>query len=303
MLYLVLLLNFQFSFANEIDKLTTTEDVVAFVRKVNPDFANDKFEIRPTEVIAKDLACGGIFKDWSIRNWEKADLNNDGLTDLLIMPYRGGYQSYVIIDKGNSEFKLHQVSRSSFEDCELSKPLRIGDRNYLRIYQKSLELISLTDEKEVILVDTLTFKFDELIELNDQAADYRIRSVELRRTSSEIGPPVFLLKINSRGDTEYDRETFFVYKGKEVSTFPKGIFKKDLGRDAFTGLEELLRYIRVKELKNSYSVPWFHAGTGTLIVKFESGEVTTISDYGLQGTFGLMAVYSRLTEIATKTEW
>jgi hypothetical protein len=300
-LSLVLLLYFHFSFATEIDKLTTTEDVVAFVRKVNPDFANDKFQIRPTEVIAKDLACGGVFKDWNIRNWEKTDLNNDGLTDLLIIPYWSGYHSYLIIDKGNEEFRLHQVFTGYSEECEFSKPFRIGTKNYLKIYQKSLEMISLSDEKVVIRIDTLTFNYDQLVELNDQSADYKIRSVELKQTGSDVGSPVFSIKIDNEGLTEYDRETFFVHKEKGISTFPKGIFKKDLGREIFIGLEEILRYIRVKELKNSYSVPWFHAPSGTLTVEFENGEVKKISDYGLQGTFGLKAVYSRLTEIANKT--
>ena len=294
-----------FSLANTIDRLRTTEEVVEFAKSVNPDFNKDtrfKFQLRASETIAKDLQCGGIVDEWNIKNWEKADLNNDGLTDLLIMPYWYEYKSYAIIDKGKGRFKVHEISRSPFEECELSKPLRMGKKNYLKIYQKRQETISLTDVKEVIVVDTLTFKFDELVELNDQPADYSIRSVTLQQSSSEIGPPVFSLKITREGDTEYDREPSYVYKDKEVSLVRKGNFKKNLGQETFIGLVEMLNYIKIKELRDSYSVSWFHAGNITLTVEFANGEVKEISDYGMQGTFGLMAVYSRLTELASQIE-
>jgi len=84
LVFIFLLLLSKQALSNTIDDLKTDGEVNAFVKAQNPDFVkyNDgKFEIRATNLIAKDLSCNGIFESWQIRNWEKADITNDGLTD------------------------------------------------------------------------------------------------------------------------------------------------------------------------------------------------------------------------------
>lgn len=87
LVFIFLLLLSKQALSNTIDDLKTDGEVNAFVKAQNPDFVkyNDgKFEIRATNLIAKDLSCNGIFESWQIRNWEKADITNDGLTDQFL---------------------------------------------------------------------------------------------------------------------------------------------------------------------------------------------------------------------------
>jgi hypothetical protein len=60
-------------------------------------------------------------------------------------------------------------------------------------------------------------------------------------------------------------------------------------------------YIDVRSLEDNYAVNWTDYPTATLTVIFSDQSTKVIRDYGLQGTFGLSAVYSKMMEIAT--EW
>lgn len=60
--------------ANRIDSLKTDDDVVAFLKSINPDFRSDKYkqiELHNTEQVRKDLDCDGMASQWQIQNWKK----------------------------------------------------------------------------------------------------------------------------------------------------------------------------------------------------------------------------------------
>ena len=96
-------------FANKIDDLKTSKDIENFVKEVEPRFAKEKFKdwdygnfrIVSTDSVYEGLKCNEHFSKSEIKNWQKVDINNDGLTDLLFIPHFYGYSQYVIIDSGN----------------------------------------------------------------------------------------------------------------------------------------------------------------------------------------------------------
>src|ERR1700744_1372454 len=93
---LTLLLIAQYVLANKIDKLNTAEDVASFITSLDKKFHKKNIStpvIKPTDEILKDNTCAIPFE---IKNWVKADFNNDGLTDLLAIAYwQREYHSYV----------------------------------------------------------------------------------------------------------------------------------------------------------------------------------------------------------------
>ena len=104
--------------ANQIDNLKTDKDVLEFLKKINADFRSEKFqaiEIRSTAMIRKDLSCNEMAEKWEVNNWEKSDLNGDGLTDLVVILYWYDYGIYAVIDKGSDNFNLLTLSNNIFD--------------------------------------------------------------------------------------------------------------------------------------------------------------------------------------------
>ena len=124
-------------FGNKIDELNTTKEVIEFVKTVHPeygivrykDFKYGIFDIESIDSIYNQLKCKGIFKIDEIKNWQKIDVNNDGLTDLIFISHFYGYTQNVIIDEGDNGFKLIR-NIINFDECEYIKPIKVQGENY-----------------------------------------------------------------------------------------------------------------------------------------------------------------------------
>lgn len=300
-----IILTFIFSnivFGNKIDNLKTTKDVIEFVKTVNPeygiirykDFKYGIFDINSTDSIYSQLKCKEIFKIDEIKNWQKIDINNDGLTDLIFISHYYGYTQNVIIDKGKDEFKLIR-NIINFDECEYIKPIKIQDKNQLRIRKVNLPFDFDDNIEKYIKIDTLTYKYDSFIELNDKVIiDNKIKSIEIKTNFCFGNCPVFRLTINKNGEAEFDGIEFTKFKGKS---------KKQLTQRSVDEIFDIINYIEIKKLKDNYEVNYTDASTATLDIFFEDGSIKKIKDYGLSGTYGLSTLYSKLTQLGTETEW
>jgi hypothetical protein len=300
-----IILTFIFSnivFGNKIDNLKTTKDVIEFVKTVYPeygiirykDFKYGIFDINSTDSIYSQLKCKEIFKIDEITNWQKIDINNDGLTDLIFISHFYGYTQNVIIDKGKNEFKIIR-NIIKFDECEYIKPIKVQDKNELRIRKVNLPFDFDDDIEKYIKIDTLTYKFDSFIELNDKVIiDNKIKSVEIKTDYCFGTCPVFKLIIDKNGLAEFDGIGFTKFNGKSI---------KQLDLKCVGEIFDLLNYIEIKKLNDYYEVNYTDASTATLDIFYEDGSIKKIKDYGLSGTYGLSALYSKLTKIGTETEW
>ncbi|WP_424493266.1 DUF6438 domain-containing protein [Salinimicrobium sp. GXAS 041] len=278
--------------------MQTTEEVEKFVKEVEPLFTkykHSKYRMLSTEDLAYKLNCNGIFEQWGIKNWEKTDINNDGKTDLLfiISSKNGDPYTFLIIDKGLKGFKNISLSKNSFEKCELFKPTQIGENVYLKSYILKQKEIGLMEYEEFVVNDTLTFKFDEIVEKQENPAKYKIKAIEYSTGCSD-GCPVFSFKMKSDGTAYYNGKYYAEVHGARTLKINQTKFKE---------MEKLLGYIRVKELNDKYNVPWFHAKTGFLRITFSDNTQKTINDYGSIGTFGLSAVYTKIEDIVRNEIW
>ena len=301
LLTIYLLLISQNILANKIDSLKTDCEVEAFLQTFNKDslnIYNQAPKILTTDSLRRRLSCSGIFNKWKIKNWEKADFNNDGKSDIIITAFWYQFQVFVVIDQGNNTFKLIQVSKNIFEDCELAKPLKLGKQTLLLFYQKKHEYIN--DNKtalkvrDVDQIDTLIYKFNDFVERNKRPANYQINSV-LFSTSSCLGNcPVYTLTI------DYNRNVIY----EAISHNSKqGNFTSVISDSTYQQLILLINYLSIKKLANYYVVDWTDDQTAYLKVKFKDGTVKEIRDYGLIGTWGLNRLYKMFAQIKDTQTW
>jgi len=293
-LIIIFLLFSNQAFSNKIDSLNTDKDVEEFLKGLNKDFAKDgRFKIQPTELLAKSLDCEGVFQQWKMKNWEKVDITNDGLTDLIFIANWYNYISYALIDKGGNNFSFFRFSKNSFENCEFVKPIRIGSKNYLKIFRKTNEPDTTNKQpfsyKSVLIFDTLTFNFNSFIELNElKQSPNQIESIEINTSYCFGTCPSFNLKLLKNGTANFEGIGYTKQEGKST---------KRLSPETFKELAALATYINIKNLKDNYAVNWTDDQTAILKITFNDKSTKVIRDYGLQGTFGLSAIYSKLMKI------
>ena len=289
-------------FGNKIDNLKTTNDVIKFVKTVYPEYGiiRDKgfrygiFYIESIDSIYDQLKCKEIFKIDEIKNWQQIDINNDGLTDLIFISHYYCYTQNVIIDKGKDEFKLIR-NIINFDKCEYIKPIKVKHKNELRIRKANLPFDFDVSIEKYIKVDTLTYKYDSFVELNNKVIiDNKIKSIEIKTNYCFGTCPVFKLTINKNGLGEFDGIEYTKFRGKSI---------RQLDQRDVDEIFDLLNYIEIKKLNDYYEVNYTDASTAILDIIFEDGSIKEIKDYGLSGTYGLSALYSKLTKLETETQW
>jgi hypothetical protein len=289
-LLIIIFLISNLTFANRIDRLKTTEDVVSFVKKVSPELTKSKWvelKIPSTNNISKEFNCNGIFNFWEIKNWEKTDLNNDGKTDLLFIADYYQIDTYAIIDNGFFDYSTYLLSTNTYEPCQLFKPIKVKNENFLKIYTAKTKSVSLTEFEKTTIIDTLTFKYDQFVEVNKNPADYSIKLIEYNSA-------LFSIKIKSDGTTYYNGH-------REAAV--EETRKIKISSKKFRKLENLFNYIRVKELKNEYEIAELHGTNAYLKITFEDNFIKEIKDYGSIGTYGLRGIYENLENIVKNEIW
>jgi len=271
-------------FANRVDNLKTDNDVLEFLKSINPDFRSERYDpiqLRSTETIRNDLNCDGLADQWQVKNWEKSDFNEDGLTDLSVILYWYNYGVYVVMDDGHDDFKLIPLSYNIHEKCKLAKSIILKGKPALLFSEKKL-------------IDTLIYKYYGFIELNNHPPDYSIDSIEFRTGACYGNCPVFSIKIGKDRKAVYEAGMYNPKQGKFTST---------LEYDKSEAIFDLIKYLDVKKLNDMYNVSWTDDQTCWLTVKFTDGTVKMIRDYGLKGTFGLRMLYSVFLDLRVSQEW
>lgn len=274
-----------------IEQLKTTEEVEAFVRSRDPKINGPeatKFHIKSNDVLSRELECGGIFEDWKIKNWEKADLNNDGTTDLLLIGEWNGPYPMVVLDLGEDVYKFIRLKRNSFEPCELFKPIRIKEKTYLKAYGRQSTRSGLSPDGPRYKTDTLSFFNNTLVKYNPQPKNKAISSIKLNTSACFGMCPEFYLEITPDDQADFNGLQHTPVIGKSSFKLKEGSYKE---------LMDLLNYMDVEHLKSNYAVGWTDDQTGTLTVTFADGHSKTIVDYGMQGTPGLKAVFRKMIAI------
>ncbi|HYC40762.1 MAG TPA: DUF6438 domain-containing protein [Chitinophagaceae bacterium] len=271
---------------NRIDSLGNDAEVLAFLKSVNKDFNSERFELRSTAALRRDLECNGMAESWQIKNWDRADFDGDGRNDLLIMPFWMDYGVYVIMDRGANRFETITLSYNIFDKCELARIADAGGRAALYYY--------LSPSRGRSRGDTLVYRHGGFVEYNATPAQKKIDSISFRTGYCFGSCPVFSIRLDAEGKAVYEAGAYNPKMGTYSATFSRSFLDELLA---------LVHYVDPARLADDYKVSWAEDQTAWLRVRYADGSVKEIRDYGLKGNFGLRLLYSKFFEMRGSQPW
>lgn len=287
------------SYANRIDQLKTDQEVADFI--VSLDSAgfhgkySPKFYVPSTDSLWRKIPKAAEAK---IRNWEKADLNGDGLTDIVVLGNWYSTMPFVAIDIGNDKFKLMRLQYSHGSE-EFAKIIRLKNQLLLLFYGSKQYINkkgkTLADYyKDTTTIDTLIYRFNSFVEYNPHPKSKKIASITFTTNTCLGICPKFVLTINRQGMAIYDGDSY---------AEPEGKHRLKIAMADLQPLYDALNYIDFKKIREHYAVPWTDSPTATLSITFADGSIKKISDYGERGTWGLRKIYGIFFKLYSTQAW
>ncbi|TSJ40459.1 hypothetical protein FO440_11935 [Mucilaginibacter corticis] len=295
------------SFANKVDDLKTDSDIVKFIQPLQENFNYKdapKLIMLSSEELVKRHSCDSLAGTWHIKNWEKADFNNDHKTDLLaIINWYDTDCDFIAIDKGDNTFQLIQIGGSSYQNCQLANTIKYAGQQMVELHTWASTRPGRKNAKWISRTDTLTYKYGDFLEFNKEPAHYKIDSI-IYKTQPCFGTcPVFKIEIDHNGKAKYDRTSpnivYILKPGEKI----QNVFNMEIKKPELEELYHLIEYINIKKLNENYAVRWSDDATAIIYIKFSDGSVKTIKDYGLKGTFGLFTLYKKIYALTKSPDW
>lgn len=298
-----ILLLFSYSiFSQTIDRISSGEEALALVRKLDTIHNTiEIFPVKPMYAKKADTLCAGKIK---VKDYEKADFDNNGHTDLLFNGYQcGRYNSgcdrisLVVLSFGEDSFQLKQLSHRRFNAFFAARIFETEGREL--IIANHAKFIPGPDPDSFYLEqgsDTLQYVFGNFIELGQQA-DHRINKLVFRK-SGGFSIPIVNFEMTITPDSSWFREVV-IGSGESGTKF---YHKRTAARD-WAQLTGILHCAGFRRLKENYQAPWTCDATSYMIIEFDDGKKMEVEDYGSCGTFGLEAIFRIIDEWRETASW
>ena len=279
---------------NHIDSLTTTDLVLAYVGKLT---GHESETLQPTP--GKKL-------------FDKADLDNNGYTDLLFNGDGGSGSdlarvTLVVLSFPGDSIVVRRLPDEYFYDSFAVNIVKLDGQPYIHAYQvtrKFRDSWSLKKNKPIrkdyteYRSDTLTWRQNALLEIAPRV-EHKIDSI----TYALVGG--FTIKGGFRLTIKQD--SLLLEKEKDwldtMNFGGGGIFIGRLDTAAHNRLYTLLECIDFPHLENDYSMSGSDASTGVLNISYDNGRKKRIIDYGARGTYALTALQNLLIGLLETQQW
>ena len=277
-------------YANQIDNIKTDEDLDNFFRINLKGF--EDFTIASLTQLYPNSTHKKIADSLGIIPWQKVDLDNNGLTDLLVYGIWQEENYFIaIIDEGD-KITYRLFDKSVLKNVLFPELTTINQQVVLILHHACK--YDCEKKGPILKRDTLTYKFGNFIETNFTTNTYNIKKIEFSTTMCAGNCPVFQLEIIPFGTSKFNADFNNEIKGK---------FKAIIDTSSLNSLLTLLNYIDFPCLKNHYTVPGTCYPESTLKISYDKGKTKTITDYGEIGTFGLIMLYKKLFSLRTNQDW
>jgi len=263
---------------NAIDSLKTDDDVRVFLGGKTTH--RDDFDILAN--------CKPAFNEkLSTIRYLKIDLNNDGLTDMIV----NGYYLFAVVDDGKGHFKTEFIDRGAFYQYQYILTDINKTQGMPKVIVRKLPRHGQGEIKSHY--DTLVMGYSGFVEYNN-ITENDIEEISLSTSGCFGECPIFDLAVGSDGTAVFNAIAYNDHKGK---------LQCEIDSASLDKLFRLANYIHPKSLSDGYSVNWTDDQTATLTVTFKDGSIKIIKDYGMIGTFGLERLYNAIFRLRRSQNW
>lgn len=281
---------------NYIDSIQSAKQIADLILKISDRYKGFQInEALKFDDIDTGQSLKKIADSVQIQPWTKADFDNNGLTDVLVVGRNYYHCVICIFDKGG-KYEINQITRRHYQNCTF--PV-VEKKNKIRYYYKEQLGRSNWNKPLKFQKVNLIYKFGDFVEENPHPANHKIEKIEYSTSGCYGTCPVFSLEINSDRGSKWFAYTYNMIDKKELT----GNFQTIIDQDKFEELINLLNYINFEVLNDKYAVNWTDDQSSTLKITYDKGKVKSIKDYGLIGTFGLDRVYQLLFDLRENQKW
>jgi hypothetical protein len=281
---------------NYIDSIQNEKQIEDLLIKIDPNYLNFKVN---SKMKFEDEICQKTSDSLKIKPWIKSDFDNNGFSDILVVGKYPGHSILCILDKGNRKYQIKRITRNSFQHCTFPVVAENKTNSEINYFYKEEDIYENWGEKHKLTIKTLLYKFGDFIEKNENINKHDIEKIEYSTSSCFGTCPVFTLEINSKKLATLNAKNYNKIDNKNVN----GKFESKIDDVKYNEIIDLLNYLNFEKLKNNYSVNWTDDQTCALKITYDDGQIKTINDYGLIGTFGLNRVYKLITELRENQKW
>ncbi|RSK29563.1 hypothetical protein [Hymenobacter metallilatus] len=283
----------------KLAKLNSDAAVQQVVRSLDDYYKNFKVDSR---LRFEDKRVQKIYQREKIKAWEKADVDGNGLIDLLITGTHYDDESKVIcvLDMGDS-LVLEDFGRQFYQYCPVARI----------VYQGAQPLIAYADYHKPFLTTEqleedgrqqflLTYRFGGLVEYNSTPTSTKIDSLlytshfayhEVEEITIGIGPQDSV----TYHSCEYPVLNEAEKKSEDLTT--------TLNTSAQQQLSELVNYLQPDKLKRAYRIGYNHVPYIALRIVYADGRRLQVGDRGGIGSFGLTRLYTLLESLRKTQTW
>jgi hypothetical protein len=276
----------------QIDSLLAAIDGKYSYFKVNQSlkFVKDKYSETDCQKIADSLG---------VNPWYKADFDNNGLTDILVIGEAYDFAILCIMDMGNNQYKINPLTIRTFQECTFPIMKREGNIPIIDYYFMTNLKDGEWDKPRKLEKIKLIYKFGDFVELNEKPSKHSIQKIEYSTFGCLGSCPAFRLFINVNNFSKWEAKFNNSINGEEY----RGLYTTKINKKDLSMITDLLNYMDFTRMDSSYSVSWSDAQFADITIIYDNGKVKKIRDYGKIGTYGLNRLHTLLFKLRENQDW
>lgn len=291
----LLLISINLVYCQTYSILDSLKDNIQISNYINLNFKqNSPFEI-PDTIKKYDNLSDKLIKKKNIKPVYRIDFNNDHIIDMIIIHEYFSIM-YLVRDLNQNKILFRYLPKSgsgTFIIPQIRNHLTVFEfyyPEYLSVKNKFENQIKL--HKKIIV-----YRDSNFIEYNNKVKPYNVNEINIEMTGCLGKCPAFKMKIKSNGQLSIEPKPPFDY----LPVQRKAIAQLD--SNSLSQIINLLYNIDFTHLKTEYNIGSTDNPTGYLEIIYNNSKTVKIKDYGMEGTFGLMLLFSEVRKILYKCNW